>query len=399
MNAEAERYLRRATRGLWGRRRQEVREELAAHLEGRVTAHQIAGFSERDATEKALAELGSPRMVSAGMARLYTLPPVMGSSLAVIVLCLAVAALWPKGFAQTLEGTFYYPTYSCLRAIANGNDKLGRSNCAYVNNEFWVDIEAAQRALEPQGVTFKKYGFAAEALSVTVPGTTPFFIEPYSRESVSGIGSLARGYVSFWNVVERFADNENARLRISGWDDPTLFLNEASFGLSDGAARIGGEAFYKSYLSAVLDQGLTENERWGSYKTSIGVSYDEIVSLSSTGNKTAFRNLHLTVDGLPGDPYGFVFLIDPASTLGQKLADAYEFEDAAFYYLEMARVGRDGTVSVSAPEGEFRLVDDVSFPDVQPGDAVLVRLAGGNSQSGGWYEVIPPEDITPTTQN
>ena len=39
-----ETYLRRATRGLWGRKKLEVREELAAHLEARVLSYQIAGL-------------------------------------------------------------------------------------------------------------------------------------------------------------------------------------------------------------------------------------------------------------------------------------------------------------------------------------------------------------------
>jgi hypothetical protein len=109
----SERYLRQATRGLWGRKRLEVREELSAHLCERIKAHHLGDLSESDAIEKALAELGAPQHVSVGMAQLYTLPAVMGSSLALLALCLVVVALWPRGVAQTLTGTSYFPSLEC----------------------------------------------------------------------------------------------------------------------------------------------------------------------------------------------------------------------------------------------------------------------------------------------
>jgi hypothetical protein len=111
--SNVETYLRQATRGLWGQKRREVREELAVHLSERTTAHRIAGLSEREAEERALRELGAPQMVSTGMAQIYTLPTVMGSSLALLALCLVVVALWPRGVAQTLTGTSYFPSLEC----------------------------------------------------------------------------------------------------------------------------------------------------------------------------------------------------------------------------------------------------------------------------------------------
>ena len=72
-----ERYLSRATRGLWGRRRREVREELQAHVEERTLVHRIGGMDEQGALERALAELGDPSTVQKGMLRLHALPEVV----------------------------------------------------------------------------------------------------------------------------------------------------------------------------------------------------------------------------------------------------------------------------------------------------------------------------------
>jgi biotin synthase-related radical SAM superfamily protein len=78
-NKRIEGYLKKSTRGLWGRKCAEVREELSVHIEGRVNAHLIAGLSESEAVEKTLVELGRPANVSNGMARVYTLPTMASS--------------------------------------------------------------------------------------------------------------------------------------------------------------------------------------------------------------------------------------------------------------------------------------------------------------------------------
>ena len=45
---ETERYLRRATRGLWGRRRQAVQQELRGEIEDKVWRHRLGGCTEAD---------------------------------------------------------------------------------------------------------------------------------------------------------------------------------------------------------------------------------------------------------------------------------------------------------------------------------------------------------------
>lgn len=76
-----ERYLHGAVRGLWGRKRGEVREELQAHIQVRLAAHRLAGLSETAAVERTLRELGGFEEVNADMNRLYALPPLFGEAL------------------------------------------------------------------------------------------------------------------------------------------------------------------------------------------------------------------------------------------------------------------------------------------------------------------------------
>ncbi len=168
-----ETYLRQATRGLWGRKQREVKEELEGHLHERVMAHRIAGLRETDAVERALVELGSPQEVNAGMTRLYTLPTVVGSGAALAALSVLVVALLPNGAAQALPGTPYFPSAECVEALDAGADGFLSGNCIETDDALWLDQQALKRVLEPQGVTFSETsapGSDEGILVLTFPG-------------------------------------------------------------------------------------------------------------------------------------------------------------------------------------------------------------------------------------
>ncbi len=74
-------YLAEATKGLWGRERAVVREELEAHIEARVSAHMLDGMSEQEAIEVTLQELGGSGQVGAGMTEVYAPPVILGAAL------------------------------------------------------------------------------------------------------------------------------------------------------------------------------------------------------------------------------------------------------------------------------------------------------------------------------
>jgi hypothetical protein len=73
---ELERFLRNATRGLWGNRKLEIREELEAHVLERAHRHELLGLSREDAISKSLAELGSAQVIRSGLQRTYSAKPI-----------------------------------------------------------------------------------------------------------------------------------------------------------------------------------------------------------------------------------------------------------------------------------------------------------------------------------
>ena len=393
MNAEAERYLRRATRGLWGRRRREVREELAAHLEERVTAYRIAGFSEVDATDRALTELGSPRVVSAGMARLYTLPTVMGSSLAAAVLGLSFLALWPKGLAQpAVIGSFYWPSPECTAALRTDSVLGAFRVCRELDTTLWLDPQALAKTLEAQGVRVRRN---AKTLTLAFPGGayvgvptggyTVMFSEGLTFDvtldnfEVNGFEEIPAepGSVSLWDLLESVGKQSDLSIRVEGDKNPVVHLGGISFRVGTELRSVDGAEFYDSYLTNVLLSSLfvpLGNEQ--SFST-----YNPRVDFGAPLEETA-----LELNAAPGT-YGVITLLDPATLENSSLSDEAASSDI---HVSLEVVQYDGGAFVAnLPESSVRLVSAFSA-DSKPGEAVVVRLGSGEN----WYEVVSPEDVT-----
>lgn len=74
-------YLNRATRGLFGRRREALRGELRGNITQHALDLQIGGLGPQEALERALRDFGPPGKVSLGMLRVYTLPVLLSGLL------------------------------------------------------------------------------------------------------------------------------------------------------------------------------------------------------------------------------------------------------------------------------------------------------------------------------
>jgi hypothetical protein len=66
-----EHYLNTATRGLWGKRKLEVREELETHILEKAHKHELLGLTREDAISKSMQELGNARVINQRMMEVY----------------------------------------------------------------------------------------------------------------------------------------------------------------------------------------------------------------------------------------------------------------------------------------------------------------------------------------
>jgi len=149
MKRELERYLKQATRGLYGAARKDVWNELEQDILERVRGSKAFGLSETQALNRALEQLGDPRAVSAGMASTYHFPVVF------------------KGLALTLIGGAALFTFS---SRAQQILKLEDSGFGLPGTSLTVKKLDLQKAIEAEGLKISP-GKVDKQLGVEVGST------------------------------------------------------------------------------------------------------------------------------------------------------------------------------------------------------------------------------------
>jgi hypothetical protein len=106
MTRELEQYLNAATRGLWGKKKLEFREELEAHVFERARKLELQGFNHTDAIQKVLEQIGPANIVSRGMIGVHTMPAIR-SGLLIGALFTAALSFMATGVAQVAISVIY----------------------------------------------------------------------------------------------------------------------------------------------------------------------------------------------------------------------------------------------------------------------------------------------------
>lgn len=113
-----EQYLRRATAGLPPAKRQEVWDELEEHVYCRAEQLEWQGAAPEQALAQALAELGPPLRVSAGMNGVHNMPKILsigGIAALIVTAGLYALAQQPLPTAQVSVQTTA-PELKCVKA-------------------------------------------------------------------------------------------------------------------------------------------------------------------------------------------------------------------------------------------------------------------------------------------
>jgi hypothetical protein len=363
-------YLRKSTRGLWGRKRAEVKEEISTHIQGRVNAHLIAGFNERDAIEKTLAELGHPAHVSAGMARLHSLPIVAGSGM-MLALCCALVVVWLSGStAQTLQVTNIFPAEECLLA-----NETFISVCE--SQGLWVGIDELQAILEPQGVKF------SEQYNLTIlefPDGKTFPIAPPTEFDFVKVEKTLLdpqpGYVRLEELIWGLTSRRDTLIMFEGWESAVIRVGDVSVEMPKENEMAGGSYFYSSHFSNVLLKGSRVFDDAFANKSVLFYDFVE--------DDNRVRSVNVRVPAKEGTVYGIAMLQEPHELLIDFTSE--DQIDLALYF-NVAPTSADGTVSFDVSKKDFVFDDDsVGF-----GKALLVRLSG--EFRGQAWEIIPPDQI------
>lgn len=181
---ELEHFLKTATRGLWGNRKLEVREELENHVLERAHKHELLGIAREDAIQKSIQELGDARAINHKMTEVYMmLHRVLLGGLCACALTGLIywQASLPRAFrvqcdnaAQTFQfsgtstGTFLKRIDTSGLALALQNNNMQSES---VDTTFYSDDPSRAYEMNAKNATFEheQRTFHLEAVSLDVP--------------------------------------------------------------------------------------------------------------------------------------------------------------------------------------------------------------------------------------
>ena len=396
---EVERYLDKATRGLWGRKRKEVREELEAHIRERVMAHRIAGLNEENAAEKALKEMGEPREVSAGMAKLYTVPWIAGSGVFFAAICTISILVFSDSLAQSLPVDYRWPAEVCLEASAQTLPEKCKTD------EPWLSVEDLKENLEPLGVAITEQG---DDTILSFPDAQPvrllpLDINPAEYGSSASTGTLntflrgeqlREGYYPLYAIVFQIASQADVPVRLEGWENLTLQVGDVAFQLGTEAQPLQNMFLFGLFFMSLIDQ-----PSFPEFIESSGLTYTawEDGDGSSKYNPKSQR---FEVGAEEGKRYFMAAFLEPTPDDAAWLER--ETDNTTLWY-DVARGNADGTIDLQLP-GDVTFVEEISERP-ETSTAVLIHLTDtfvpyhvatereGEEVAGLGYEIVSPEQI------
>lgn len=233
---DTERYLKAATKGLWGKQRRALRDELNGHIRVRIQEFRLAGLSEAEAERQTLRELGTPVQVSRGMLSVHTLPALGKAGVVSLLLATALLSVAPKGYAQ-VNSQFL------LSDVAQGP----------IDATSYLDLDQLKAEL-------KKVGGAIvgppQASSISLPGVPH---SPVALQIENWPGALftraGHQYLSTGALL-RSLSSTGAAVRLSGWNPVRVHVNQTVLTIQTGGDRRVGNALYREYLSMAPGGGM-----------------------------------------------------------------------------------------------------------------------------------------------
>ena len=282
---DTERYLRAATRSLWGRQRRELRAELQGHIGARVQEFRLGGLSEQEAERQTLRELGAPVQVSSGMLNVHTLPALGKAGVLSLLLVTGLLSVLPKGLAQVSS------------QFLLSDDAQGPNDAAS-----YLDFDQLRAEIEKVGGSITG---SLENPSISLPGV-PHSPVALDLKNWPGFFFTRRGHHHLRTAaLIRGLESTGAKIRLSGWNPVQIHVNQTVLSIQTGGDRRIGNSLYRDYLND-LSVGTPV------LVTQLGK--DDLATLTFRGNFKAgdvytlvvpiFKSWHTLKDGVqkPGGP-------------------------------------------------------------------------------------------------
>ena len=403
MNLET--YLKQATRGVWGKRKQDAILELRGNIEARIWTLEHKGKTKAEALEIALQELGNARAINSGMTQVHTMPHITRNILLAGLISSFAAVGWTSSTAQiqtvvpSIQGvccqmfpTIQQPQFVSLNDLKSELESAGvtvdesmqRFEPAHESTTFdgWPLVDASEtRTLDlhfpemADGETVRVQ--ALLGLSVTADGQNPKFV---AEEDV---------FISPESLIVQLR-KAKLPMTLEGWHNPTLRIGQTVVMIGTRESRVTGASWY----SKILMDGMMNNIVANASSNLIFTWDQQLVGVTTFGKHI----YSMRVNDRPGTVYGLLMPYKDVKMIS--IAPAVKIDPRWVSYT-LARVDDQGVlqfVDGSAKVIEFvnsfqGISDDLEFLRANkfdtarldrlgygsvkhPAKAMLVRLTG-----------------------
>jgi hypothetical protein len=369
-----EQYLRTATKGLYGRKKLEVKTEIEGNIKELALEYQIAGFSESEAISQAILDFGEARDLNAGMVKVHTMPKMIKAVLLAGLLSSVALVGVSSSLAEILTSSVGpYPT---CPAVFYDYTKIG--DCS--SESAWMRLSDFATDVTKSGGTFTPttLGFAVKfpddhEIPISLFETSDLDIDK-GQATVKGDVQFQKDqetWVNVTHVIDRIANISTLPVTLEGWENPVLHVGKTTLKLITGTEPLA--AFY-TYAHGIFGNLTRSTKSLGNFifaSPSLIVKSDPILSTLS------YFKHQVSVNAKPGTIYAV-------------LTKNYD----NLITISISPVAVNGTLTLWLNTSIVNFVDNLEKLDprlkIVDSPAVLVKLSGRLDTKAPKLEVVVP---------
>jgi hypothetical protein len=360
MNLET--YLKQATRGIWGKRKQDAILELRGNIEARIWTLEHQGKTQTEALEIALQELGDAQVVSAGMTQVHTMPNVTRNLLLAGLISSVTAVGWTSSTAQ-IQTVVPNIQDVCCRMFPG----IQQPNFISLNDlkseleSAGVTVDESMQRFEPSaeiGMSMGGWPLANAAETRTLDLHFPEMVEGETVrvQALLGLSVTADGqnpqFIADEDVfIEPDSLIDQLRMAklpmtLEGWHNPTLRIGQTSLVIGTREQPITAASWYSGIVTSGVHDGVPRDIFFTWNQQNIGVT-------------TLGQVYSMRVNDRPGTVYGlFMPVSNPSS-----LSVAGINKPISWVSYSLARVNNSGVLQFL--DGSAQVIEFVkSFKDI-----------------------------------
>ena len=281
MEPDLERYLNRATLGLWGTKQRHVRAELSGNIREAMLEYQLQGLNVQQSLEASLRDFGNPNKLALQLTEVHTMPMLHKTALlagvATAAILIAVSSAAPIQISRTA------PLPDC-RTVNPEAVMNAAFNCSFEGA--WLKLADLRREVEAAGGAVALEGnqltirFAGDAVAVTFSVANPAPLKPmpggmpeyvfYSFLSFERDGDTL---ISLGKIIHHVVEQSRLPIRLSGWLNPILRVGDTKIELGTSAAPFIANTLYSAGLGQALRAELPNRDRVTDAGTILGFQF------------------------------------------------------------------------------------------------------------------------------